>query len=196
MLQPAIPLLLAMSAPLNADSNGLIDDFRRNDARSQLGTEWRLVTDQVMGGVSDARLTRRRVDGRSALCLNGTVSLENNGGFVQMNLDLSPNGVLDASRFDGIRLIVRGDGASYNLHLKTTATRLPWQSYRAEVPTHPSWRELKLPFSSFRPHRLVPALDVARLRRVAIVAIGRAMQADVCVAEIGFYRDPVSDQPS
>lgn len=33
---------------------GLINDFGRADGRSRLGTHWRLITDQVMGGVSSA----------------------------------------------------------------------------------------------------------------------------------------------
>lgn len=123
-----------------------------------------------------------------ALCLTGTVSLENNGGFVQVNLDLSADrGLSDASNFDGVRLIARGNGAEYNVHLKTAATNLPWQSYRASFGTGPDWREIRLPFAAFEPHRLVPALDPARLRRLGVVAIGRAMPVDLCIAEIGFY---------
>lgn len=183
----ALPLLLMMSAPLTAASDGLIDDFNGELAISRLGTDWRLVTDRVMGGVSDARMMRRSIDGQRALCLTGTVSLENNGGFIQVNLDLTPNGLLDASAFDGVRLVARGNGAEYNIHLKTAATRLPWQSYRAAFTAGRAWQEHRLPFASFRPHRLVPALDPARLKRLGVVAIGRAMTADVCIAEIGFY---------
>lgn len=188
MLKPLLLALLAMTTPSAATSSGLIDDFRQPEGTSRLGTDWRLTTDRVMGGVSDAQTKRDIIDGRPALCLTGTVSLENNGGFVQMNLDLSPDDeLLDASAFDGVRLIVRGNGADYNVHLKTNATHLPWQSYRAGFATKPEWQEVRLPFSAFEPHRLVPALDPARLKRLGIVAIGQAMTADVCVAEIGFY---------
>jgi hypothetical protein len=183
-----IILLLMVSTPLPASTDGLIDDFD-DQTTSRLGTDWRLVTDRVMGGVSDAMMTRRVIDGRKALCLTGTVSLENNGGFVQVNLDLSPSGLVDASAFDGVRVVVRGNGATYNVHLKTAATRLPWQSYRAELRAGAGWEAIRLPFHSFQPHRLVPALDPTRLKRIGIVAIGRAMTADICIAEIGFYRD-------
>ncbi len=188
MFKPVLFLLLSMTSPSFATTSGLIDDFRLHEGTSRLGTDWRLTTDQVMGGVSEAQMTRTEIDGRAVLCLTGTVSLENNGGFVQMNLDLSPHRkLLDASAFDGVRLIVRGDGANYNLHLKTAATQLPWQSYRAAFATGPDWQEVRLPFSAFEPHRLVPALDPTRLKRLGIVAIGQAMTAEVCVAEIGFY---------
>lgn len=187
---PMILLLLLMTSPGLADDDALIDDFRKADATSALGTHWRLATDQVMGGRSSARMERRMIAGRPALCLSGEVSLENNGGFVQVNLDLSRDGLpLDASAFTGVRLIVRGDGADYNLHLKTSAVRLPWQSYRVGFSTGSDWREARLPFSDFEPYRLSVPLDPAQLKRVAIVAIGRTMSAGVCLAEIGFYRD-------
>jgi hypothetical protein len=181
-----------MTSPRLASSTLLIDDFVNPDA-SRLGSAWRLTTDRVMGGVSQATLTRSLIEERHALCLQGRVSLENNGGFVQMNLDLNPDrmtpdtGLFDASAFTGIRLIVRGDGARYNLHLKTTATTLPWQSYRTSFATQPSWQEVRLPFSAFVPHRLVPTLDRSRLKRLGIVAIGEARTAEICLAEIGFY---------
>lgn len=190
MLKSVLVLLLAMTTPVLADALGLIDDCRHPGPESALGTTWRLATDRVMGGVSEARMTKREIDGRSALCLDGRVSLENNGGFVQMHLDLSADhGPVDASAFDGIRLIVRGDGADYNLHLKTPATTRPWQSYRATFPTDRRWREQRLPFVAFEPYRLDAALDPSQLERLGIVAIGRAMAADVCIAEIAFYAD-------
>ncbi len=186
-----IGLFLLMTLPpiAGARDAGLIDDFSSEDGVSRLGTPWRLVTDRVMGGVSNARAERLRTHGRPALCMQGDVSLENNGGFAQINLDLAPSGWMDASSYDGVRLIVRGNGERYNLHLKTAATTMPWQSYRADFDAVDEWRELRLPFAQFEPHRLVPALDLTRLKRLGIVAIGRAMRADICVAEIGFYRD-------
>jgi hypothetical protein len=185
--------MLAMTTLLTAalgtaDADGLIDDFASADGRSRPGTPWRLVTDQVMGGVSTARMEYRVLDGQRALCMTGEVSLANNGGFVQVNLDLSPEGRLDAGAFTGVRLIARGNGETYNLHLKTAATTMPWQSYRADFIAGHSWREVRLPFADFTPHRLVPALDPTRLRRLGLVAIGREMRAELCIAEVGFYR--------
>jgi len=167
----------------------LVDDFSRDEPVSALGTTWRVVTDRVMGGESDARMMLRVIDGHRALCLSGDVSLANGGGFAQLILDLTPSDVLDASGFAGVRLVVRGNDEAYNLHLKTTATTRPWQSYRASFKTGPEWREVRLPFSAFSPHRVEPVLDVRRLRRLGVVAIGREMRAEICVAEVAFYAD-------
>jgi len=172
---------------IGGQDHGLIDDFATGDGRSRLGTPWRLITDRVMGGLSNAVMSMREVDGRRALCMQGAVSLENNGGFIQVNLSLASDGYFDASDFDGVRLLVRGNGETYNLHLKTAATSMPWQSYRADFQATDQWREVRLPFAGFKPHRLVPALDLTRLLRLGVVAIGRPMQADLCLAEIGLY---------
>ena len=81
----------------------IIDDFSQPGPRTRCGTAWELVSDQVMGGVSDGRLTHEPVAGRPAHHLTGTVSLDNNGGFLQMALDLHPDGnAVDASGFAGL----------------------------------------------------------------------------------------------
>ncbi|WP_457831784.1 CIA30 family protein, partial [Staphylococcus aureus] len=79
-----------------------------------IGTKWQLLTDQVMGGVSKGTMVRDSVAGRSAIRMRGDVRLENNGGFVQIALDLSPDGGgVDASAWSGIELDVFGNGEEY-----------------------------------------------------------------------------------
>jgi hypothetical protein len=102
----------------------------------------------------------------------GEVSLENNGGFVQVNLDLAPGGTLDAEGIQGLRLLVRGNGATYNVHLKTPATMLPWQSYRAAFDADGRLARGAAAICRLQPHRLSAGLDTRRLRRLGIVAIG------------------------
>ena len=47
---------------------------------------------------------------------------------------------------------------------------------------------LELPFRRFEPYRLTKPLDTRHLRRLGLVAIGRAFDADLAVTRIGFYR--------
>jgi len=167
----------------------LIDDFVADDLVSRLGTRWRAVSDQVMGGVSQASVTREVLDGRPCLRLAGDVSLENNGGFIQAALDLAdPGQTLDASGHAGVRLVVRGNGEHYGVHLRTPDNVRPWQSYRARFTAGADVRTIELPFDVFEPHRLEAPLDIGRLRRIGLVAIGRAFRADLAVFEIGFFR--------
>lgn len=169
-------------------SDMLIDDFSSPDGNSNLGTSWRGVSDQVMGGVSVATVTRTTVDGCSCLRLSGDVSLENSGGFIQATLDLQPSGApLDASSYTGIKLIVRGNDERYAVHLRTPDNVRPWQSYRAQFTATPDWESIELPFSDFVAHRLETPLDTTRLRRIGLVAIGRAFSADLLVCELSFY---------
>ena len=87
-----------------------------------------------------------------------------------------------------MRLIVRGNGESYSVHLRTPDNLRPWQSYRAHFTAGRAWETIDLPFEAFTPHRLDAPLDVTRLRRIGLVAIGRAFHADLAVCELGFYR--------
>lgn len=178
-----LTLMPAMSpaAPL------ILDDRRQPGLGTNLGTSWRLVSDTVMGGVSGGRLEPAVVDGRPCIRLTGQVSLENKGGFLQASLDLGPDAILNASGHTGVELTVRGNGEVYNLHLRTADTRIVWQSYRASFQAGPEWRTVRLPFSEFRPYRIDRPLDLRHLRRLGVVAIGREMEVDLCVAAVGLY---------
>jgi len=167
----------------------IIDDFSTNDFISSLGTRWRGVSDQVMGGVSVASISMDHIQGQSCLRLQGDVRLENNGGFIQASLDLSdPGGVFDASDYRGLRLTVRGNEQLYSVHLRTSDTVRSWQSYRAQFRATEAWEICDLPFSAFTPHRLTENLDTHRLRRIGLVAIGRAFTADLAVSRIEYYQ--------
>lgn len=167
----------------------LIDDFADSGFLSKLGTRWRAVSDQVMGGISEVSVARDVIDGRPCLRLTGDVRLENDGGFIQAALDLSSSReTLDASAYSGLRLVARGNGARYALHLRTPDNQRPWQSYRAHFSPGSAWQTVDLPFDAFVPYRLAVPLDVTRLRRIGLVAIGRAFYADLAVSEIALYR--------
>ena len=153
------------------------------------GARWELIADRVMGGVSSGAMGRETIGGRPALRMQGEVSLENNGGFLQVALDLaSGGGSVDASAWTGIEIDVLGEGERYNLHLRAADVGRPWQSYRAEFVATPEWRTVRLSFEAFEPHRIDLPLDLTRLRRLGIVAIGRAFEADVAIGGLRFYR--------
>jgi len=169
-----------------------IDDLSDPAGLSAVGTRWKLVTDQVMGGVSRGTLTRETVAGRPALVIRGDVRLENNGGFIQISLDLAHpeapgRGTLDVRSWQGLEIDVYGARQPYSLHLRTTDLDRPWQSYRQEFAVQPVWQSLRLPFADFVPHRTEAPLDLSRLRRLGIVAIGRAFRADLALGGVRLY---------
>ena len=156
---------------------------------SLLDSEWRLISDQVMGGVSSGQLLRERVSGRDSLCLRGTVSTDNNGGFIQMAVDLAEKDIRGVTAYDGLKLWVHGNNEQYNVHLRTTDLWLPWQSYRTSFQAGQDWQQITLPFASFAGYKTRRPLDLGKLKRIGLVAIGRDFEAELCVSEIRFYRD-------
>lgn len=171
------------------EASEVIDDLRFETPVAAVGTRWALVSDRVMGGVSAGAMSRERVAGRDAIRLKGSVSLENNGGFLQLALDLATDGgAVDARRWTGIRLDVFGNDQDYNLHLRTSDIRRPWESFRQGFRASEGWTTVLLPFAGFTPHRTDQPLRLERLRRIGVVAIGRTFEADVAIADIRFYR--------
>lgn len=176
-----------------------------------MNNRFQLITDTVMGGVSSGTLNREIVQGREAYRLRGMVSLENNGGFVQMAADLNPDNsgpstqsqdkgisVLDASVFTGIELEAIGNTSfdslglrpnreTYNIHLRTSDLTRPWQSYRQSFIAGAEWETHRIPFTNFTPHRTQTPLDLTKLRRIGILAIGRVFEADISVSDLRFY---------
>jgi hypothetical protein len=167
----------------------LIDDRHSGTLLASNGKSWRLITDQVMGGVSRGSLQPDRIAGRSCLRLSGRVSTERNGGFIQMALELADPS-LDASAYDGIEIDVYGNEEMYNLHLRTRGLWLPWQSYRTEFLATDHWQRVRAPFSALNPYRTHKDFDPRHLTRIGLLAIGRAFDADLCLGQVRFYRDP------
>jgi hypothetical protein len=189
-------LLLAASLPAGVRAargqimharSSIIDDLSREPPLSAIGTRWQLFTDRVMGGVSNGTMVRETVAGRPAIRMRGDVSLENNGGFVQMAIDLGPDGkAIDASMWQGIELDAFGNGEEYSVHLRTEDLTRPWQSYRQSFRADPQWRTIAFRFRDFVPYRTEAPLNTRRLRRIGVVAIGRAFSADLAVGGLRF----------
>jgi len=164
----------------------VLDDRGTGNTASTIGPAWRFFSDGVMGGVSTGAMTTETVNGRAALCLRGQVRLENNGGFVQMALELPalPGG----ASWRGVELDVLGNGRRYGVHLRTRGMMAPWQAYRASFEARPEWHTVRLPFDDFDPYRTSKTLEPASIRRIGIVAIGERFEAEVCIARLSLYR--------
>jgi hypothetical protein len=172
-----------------------IDDFSDPNHLSNIGTSWSLVTDRVMGGVSDARCSFGNDKCFNYIQMIGNVSLENNGGFVQVALPLSAESQpFDATAYSGFRFWAKGNGEEYYIHLKNDATRSHRQYYSAKFVAPKNWKQVKLPFEKFKPNALDDKLAVDSLTRMAIVGAKRAYKADIKIGPIEFYTIP--DKPA
>jgi len=183
MVTGALDWRICMAAGTN-----VIDDLSEPPPRSSNGASWQLITDGVMGGVSSGTMQREEVQGRKAIRMQGDVRLENNGGFIQIALDLAPGGIpVDASDWSGLEIGLIGNGESYNLHLRTADGMRPWQSYRQAFVVPQTWQTYRLPFAQFEAYRIDAKLDLTLLRRIGIVAIGRAFHADIAIGGVRFF---------
>ncbi|MBF2053067.1 MAG: CIA30 family protein [Candidatus Sericytochromatia bacterium] len=163
----------------------LLDDFKQAE-QARFGTHWMAFSDQVMGGCSDVRL---RHDPETGLQLRGSVSLQNQGGFIQAALPLvHSRHLFDARHFEGVHIrCLAPQPGSYFVHLRSKELSMPWQHYRASLPAEAQWQTLQVPFSAFEARRTNHPLNLAYLTRIAVVAAGFAGPAELWLSEIGFY---------
>lgn len=170
-------------------SDLIIDDRSSGDYLSNLGTEWQLVTDQVMGGISFGELALDSYINRNCLRLRGDVSTENNGGFVQIALPLSKKDNFDATDYTGIEIEVAGNNEPYNIHIRTSGLWFPWQSYRFTFQATTDWKTLRFPFAEIKPYKTSKQFQQHRLVRIGLVGIGKNFQANLCVASVKFTKN-------
>jgi hypothetical protein len=148
-----------------------------------LQLQWELVTDRVMGGVSNGQIEQTVLNGRSATRMTGRVSLDNNGGFIQIAADLPP----PPARAKGVALQLIGNAETYNIHLRTSDLARPWQSYRQPFTAPAEWTLCHFEFGNFEAHRTDEPLRPENIRRIGIVAIGRIFDADAAVSSLSYY---------
>ena len=123
--------------------------------------------------------------------MQGKVSVENNGGFIQVRLDLPGSfSPFDGSGYKGIRLKARGAGTGYYIFARTTNTIFPWQYYSAPLEVSDEWQTVDIPWSTFKPGDYGVPLQFRerKLKSLALVAYGKEFYAMIDLAEIGLYK--------
>lgn len=182
LLQRSFIVILWLLAPIAV----VAEDIMIENFEMQPETRWRFFTDDVMGGVSTGRVAFLTEGGTTYARMTGSVSTENNGGFIQMRMNLPDGAPQEAT---GVRIVVRGNNQEYFVHLRTSGTVLPWQYYQAGFDAKDDWTELRLPFEAFkRSGQLLRSVPRASgLKSIAIVAFGRDHDAEIDVSEVAFY---------
>ena len=150
--------------------------------------QWVFFTDRVMGGVSSGKLEIGSEDGSKFYRMTGNVSTANNGGFIQFQADLS-NISNTEEVFNGIKIKVRGNNENYQIFIRTNLTVLPLQYYSSEFYASNQWKEIELPFSSFKRSNFYQPKNINNtdIRTLGIVAYGKDYSADLNVGLIEFY---------
>ncbi len=103
---------------------------------------WQAINDGVMGGVS----TGRMVETDHGLSFQGSLSLENNGGFASVRRALDA----DLSGASKLRVELKGDGRTYQARFRQDSN-FDGIAWRAEFDTSGEWQVIELSFADFEP---------------------------------------------
>ena len=159
----------------------LFDDFSDNPTK-----RWEFITDQVMGGVSTGNVSFMIEEGTNYARMTGTVSLQNNGGFIQFRRRVTSH--FEKSK-QGLELKLRGNDQQYFVHIRTTGTFLPWQYYHAPFSSNGDWTIVRIPFSIFERSSglLSKKITAKNIRSIGIVAFGKKHEVQLDVKQISIF---------
>ncbi len=147
---------------LNTTTPSIIYDFQKEVST----TNWRVVDDGVMGGLSQGKL---EVDDEGNGVYSGTVSTENNGGFSSLRYRFS---TMEVSKNQSIVLRIKGDGKKYQFRVKDKLNQ--YYSYINTFQTSGEWQTLEIPlakmYPSYRGRKLnIPNFEHSQIEEIAFL---------------------------
>ena len=150
-------------------------------------TNWKMITDQVMGGISQGQFNYQKIGDDNAVVLTGSVSTKNNGGFIQIRRNLNN---INLNKVNKVTIIAKGNNEKYFIHLRTTFTVLPWQYYQSSFVVGNNFKRFVLPLSDFKKsgYLLPKSINPNNIKSIAIVAFGKKYNAELIVKEISFVK--------
>jgi monofunctional biosynthetic peptidoglycan transglycosylase len=131
-------LFVLISVSMNSQSIDLI-----NPEKNVGITNWYIVNDDVMGGISKSYLS---INEEKNLIFNGYLSLENNGGFASSRLSFNKETLTGIKSF---KMMIKGDGNIYKLRLRQNNRRA---SYSCDFKSlKDKWIEIDISLEDFKP---------------------------------------------
>ena len=147
--------------------------------------DWKFFSDQVMGGVSEGRISLKPDEGKFFLRLEGKVSTANNGGFIQVRREFD----IKKKTYKGIRFKARGIKSEYYIHIRTKYLFLPWQYYSGKFFVSEDWSIIEIKFDDFvksnfyQPEKFTST----EIKSVAFVAFGKNFNAKLDIIEAKLF---------
>ncbi|MFC3879722.1 CIA30 family protein [Algoriphagus namhaensis] len=126
-------LLTLMLSPL------VLVDFSNDPETSR----WYIVDDGVMGGRSQGNFS---ITKKGVAVFEGTVSLENNGGFSSLRYRLPKTQEITQK---SAKLYLKGDGKNYQFRIKRSSR--DYHSYIFDFQTSGEWEEVIVPLEKMYP---------------------------------------------
>jgi len=164
----------------------LLDDFESGTLTSALGTTWRVIRDEAVGGTSTAEVVVRG----GALHVEAAIRPAPGGlGFVELALPLdAAEAPRDVSAFDGVRIRLRVRRGTLALKVRT-AEVTNYDHPAVVLGPSETIEELTLPFSEFGPLWSPPIPWTGRRVLGLALSAGGTEASEVAfeVEEIAFY---------
>lgn len=114
-----------------------------NASMMKTENQWRIVNDDVMGGISSSKVTVKD----DKIIFRGNVSLENNGGFASLRSQLKNYNFVN---FSGIEIKLKGDGKRYSISMKETAYFNGYFYTNSFETKKDEWIVAQIPFNQFK----------------------------------------------
>ena len=154
-------IIILISISMNSQSFDII-----NPEKNIGTTNWNIVNDDVMGGVSKSYLS---LNDENNLIFNGYLSLENNGGFASSRLSFNRKTLAGVKSF---RIKFKGDGNTYKLRLNQYDRRA---SYSSDFKSSKNkWTEVDVSLEDFKPtwrgysYTNYPEIDMEKVNSLGI----------------------------
>jgi hypothetical protein len=141
--------LLLLFAFMNST---IIYDFNKKSSTR----DWRIIDDGVMGGMSQGRFS---INSEGNGVFEGTISLENNGGFSSIRYGFDKIKVNPQST---VSILLKGDGKSYQFRIKDKYNN--YYSYITTFETTGEWQTVELKLSDLYPSFRGRKLDLPNFR--------------------------------
>lgn len=144
---------------------------------------WQMVSDQVMGGRSQGQMHMTS----EGVHLQGQISYENNGGFVQVKWPLKDTS-LRTAEFDGVWFVAKAPKKTQvTVVLKSSQLWMPWQSYRAQVELSSDWQRFSIEFEQFTAYKTWTRLKTQRINQFALL-LGEQGSQELMVQKFGLFK--------
>jgi len=133
---------------------------------TQSTSNWYVVNDGVMGGLSEGKLT---INESGNGLFKGYVTTENNGGFSSVRYNFN---TVSSSNFKSFQLRIKGDGNPFQFRVKSSNRQR--FSYIYTFNTSGDWETISIPFNkmepAFRGYKLdQPNFDGLQMEEIAFL---------------------------
>lgn len=128
-----------------------LDNLIYNFNNSKIGTNWVIINDGVMGGLSKGQIT---LNDNGNGVFSGIVSTDNNGGFSLLRHQFKKRNV---SEYNSIAFRIKGDKKYYQFRIKSN--KQEYYSYVSNFKSTGDWETIVIPFKDFEPQYRGRSID-------------------------------------